>query len=60
MVDINTMAIKQTDNLTHLANLTDLTDKEHDDYISSMNTKTWGYNLKTTVPLVRNSFYLTS
>ena len=40
--------------------MTDLTDEEHDDYVSSMNTKTWGYNLKTTAPSVRNSFYLTS
>ena len=57
------MVIKQTDNLTDLANLTnptDFTDKEYDNYVSSMNTKTQGYNLKTTVPSARNSFYLTS
>ena len=63
MVNINTMVIEWTDNITNLANMThqtDLTDKVHDDYISSMNTKTLGYNLKTTVPLARNSFYFTS
>ena len=63
MVNINTIVIEWTDSLTNLANitnLTDLTDKEYDDYVRSMNTKTWGYNLKTMVPSVRNTFYLTS
>ena len=57
MVDINTMVIKQTDNLTYLPNLTNLTDKVHDDYVSSMNTEIWGHSLKTMVPLARNSLY---
>ena len=60
MVDINTTAIQWTDNLTNLANVTDLTDKEQDDYVNSLNRKTRGYNFKTTAPSVRNSFYLTS
>ena len=57
------MAKEWTDNLTNLANMTNLTnmtDKEHDEYVSSIITKTWGYNLKTMMLLVRNSFYLKS
>ena len=41
IVNIITMAIKQTDNLIN---------NKHDNYIDSMDTKTWGYNLKTMVP----------
>ena len=61
MVNISTMAMEWADNLTNLddmTNLTSMTDKEHDKYVSSIITKTWGYNLKTTVSSVRNHFLL--
>ena len=37
-----------------MTNLTDMIDKEHDEYISSIITKTWDYNLEAMMPLARN------
>ena len=51
VINIITVAIKQIDNLTN---------DKHDNYVSPMDTKTLGYNLKTMVPLARNSFCLIS
>ena len=63
MVNIDTMVMEWTDSLTNLANkknvtnMTDLinmTDKEHDIcWLHDLQTQ--GYNLKTMMPLVRNS-----
>ena len=45
VVDINTMVMEYTDNLTNLANMTNptnMTDKEHDEYVGCIITKNTG------------------